>query len=43
MEANLTNLESKLDAILAAFDDMEQEKGAKSTGKVDGDGKEAEK
>ncbi|KAL6828337.1 hypothetical protein V8C40DRAFT_240771 [Trichoderma camerunense] len=43
MEANLTNLESKLDAILAAFDDMEREKGAKGTEKVDGEGKEAEK
>lgn len=43
MEANLTNLESKLDAILAAFDDMEQEKGSKSTAKVDGESKEAEK
>ncbi|KAL6834072.1 hypothetical protein J3E69DRAFT_363075 [Trichoderma sp. SZMC 28015] len=43
MEANLTNLESKLDAILAAFDDMEAEKGAKGTEKVNGEGKEAEK
>ncbi|PTB58738.1 hypothetical protein M431DRAFT_503693 [Trichoderma harzianum CBS 226.95] len=43
MEANLTNLESKLDAILAAFDDMEREKGAKNTEKVDGESKEAEK
>ncbi|PNP54393.1 hypothetical protein THARTR1_05600 [Trichoderma harzianum] len=43
METNLTNLESKLDAILAAFDDMEREKGAKTTEKVDGEGKAAEK
>ncbi|KAF3075173.1 hypothetical protein CFAM422_002926 [Trichoderma lentiforme] len=43
MEANLTNLESKLDAILAAFDDMEREKGTKGTEKVDGESKEAEK
>ncbi|KAL7961443.1 hypothetical protein V8C34DRAFT_273757 [Trichoderma compactum] len=43
MEANLTNLESKLDAILAAFDDMERERGANTTEKVDGEGKEAEK
>ncbi|KAL5087575.1 hypothetical protein Trisim1_007619 [Trichoderma cf. simile WF8] len=43
MEANLTNLEGKLDAILAAFDDMEREKGTKSTERVDGESKEAEK
>ncbi|KAL6696187.1 hypothetical protein J3F84DRAFT_327105 [Trichoderma pleuroticola] len=43
METNLTNLESKLDAILAAFDDMEREKGAKTMEKVDGEGKAAEK
>ncbi|KAL6811315.1 hypothetical protein GGI42DRAFT_350252 [Trichoderma sp. SZMC 28013] len=42
MEANLTNLESKLDAILAAFDDMEREKGTNTTEKVDGKSKEAE-
>ncbi|KAL6908493.1 hypothetical protein GGI43DRAFT_392891 [Trichoderma evansii] len=33
MEANLTNLESKLDALLAAFEQLEEEKGVKSTEK----------
>ncbi|KAL7950814.1 hypothetical protein V8C42DRAFT_131481 [Trichoderma barbatum] len=43
MEANLNNLESKLDALLAAFDDLEQEKGAKGTEKANGEGKEDKK
>lgn len=35
MEANLSNLESKLDALLAAFEQLEEEKeaGVKSTEK----------
>ncbi|ETS04010.1 hypothetical protein M419DRAFT_34015 [Trichoderma reesei RUT C-30] len=42
MEANLTTLESKLDALLAAFDSIEEDKktGAKSTSpKTENDGK----
>ncbi|KAM0256677.1 hypothetical protein ACHAQJ_004831 [Trichoderma viride] len=31
MEANLTNLEGKLDALLAAFDHLEEQKGVKAT------------
>lgn len=36
MEANLSNLESKLDALLAAFEHLEEEKGGNSTGKEGG-------
>lgn len=39
MEANLTNLESKLDALLAAFEELDGEKGAKGTEKAEGEGK----
>lgn len=43
MEANLTNLESKLDALLAAFEEMDEERGVKGAEKADeedkGDGK----
>lgn len=32
MEANLSTLESKLDALLAAFEHLEEEKGGKKEG-----------
>lgn len=40
MEANLSNLESKLDALLAAFEPLEEEKGGNSRGKIQRTAKE---
>ncbi|RFU73779.1 hypothetical protein TARUN_8480 [Trichoderma arundinaceum] len=43
MEANLTNLESKLDALLAAFEELDEEKGAKSAEKTTQEDKDGER